>query len=344
MKKSQKINHRMTLRSYAIVFVTLGSFVGIVYLIHNHSINFTLHFYIWMILYYMVGISLITWIGKAIRKVFSLPKYTFLEIFLSISIYWIAFPIIAVLALIVMVAMLKESRWRYHIMNILANTAVFLLGARVVFLGSLPKEGPFIVVADHKSSIDYELILLAMGIRPYRPVAGLNLGKIPILGYFIKKYAICVKRDKCGKISPSAAKETEDEIISYLKKGVNIGMFASNGRLDKNDREEGKILKDFKIGAFRASVETGAKIVPTIFWGAQEYAAKDKKVWWAVSPRVIQIIYLDAISPDGKTAKELKEEVFNVMLEKIQELQGLAVTTKNEKVKTVFQKNNRFFI
>jgi 1-acyl-sn-glycerol-3-phosphate acyltransferase len=294
-----------------IVLVVLGLlFIGIPYLIHRDTIHTTLYIYTAVVLYFVAVIGITIWVGKVFRKIFLLPPYSFLEIVLSVIIYSIAIPVIGILGILSILIIILYPNSKYFVIYVLANVSVFVLGVIVIFSGSLPKEetGPFIVIPNHVSFIDYLLILITMGLKPYNVVAGSNLCYIPLLGYFLKKYTISVDRKNKQSLG-----KTYSEIIRELKSGKNIGIFAEGGRITEQQIFSGLILKNFKDGPFRASKFLNVKIVPVIFHGTKKYAPKEKRGWWYVSPTRIKIIFLESISPKGKTVEELKEKTYKVM-------------------------------
>ena len=208
---------------------------------------------------------------------------------------------------------------KYHIMYMLVSVSVFVFGVRVDFYGSLPKERPLIITPNHTSFIDYLLILLTMGQKPYNVVAGSNLSYIPILGYLLKKYAIGVDRRDSKSL-----KKAYIRMIRELKEGKNLGIFPEGGRITESEILSGIILKEFKDGPFAAAKNLSIKIVPVIFHGTKIYAVKNKKCWWYVSPTKIKIFFLETISPENKTVEELKNETFKAMFHKIKKLEESA--------------------
>ena len=312
----KKKNFLLGAQAKLIVLITLGILlIGIPCLIYKNTIYTTVYVFTGVILYFSIIISIVILIGKGLRVMFSLPPFNFLEIVLSIIIYIIAFPIITILGLMAILAMSIYPKGNYFIIYILAVVSIYLFGVRITFYGSLPKEkDSFILVLNHTSFIDYILILVAMGVRPYNVVAGSNLHYIPILGYFLKKYAIGVDRKNRSSLERAYFKMLEE-----LKNKKNIGIFPEGGRTTEKEISEGVILKEFKNGAFRAAEALKIKIVPVILNGTKNYAPKEKKGWWYVFPTKAEIRYLEPVFPDNKTMEQIKLETFQKMFQALNE-------------------------
>lgn len=70
-------------------------------------------------------------------------------------------------------------------------------------------------------------------------------------------------------------------------------------------------LKSFHDGAFRLAVETKKEIIPAVIFNTRKVLPIHKGFYFM--PHRLQIHFLPAISPANKTAKELKQEVFDTM-------------------------------
>ncbi len=307
-----KLSNRLTLKSYAIVLFLLAIFLILIpYVFEKSTINITFYIYWGIIFYFFVVIGITVWIGKILRKIFNLPAFSFLEIILSLLIYLISFPILVFLGIWVILMMFLIPKIKYQVIYYFALIAVFLLGVRIKFFNSFPKEkGPYIVIINHNSFIDYLLVILIMGNKnKYNVVAGANLYHIPIIGFLIKKYAISVNRKDFN-----SRKKTYLSMIHELESGKNVAIFPEGGRRSFTEVQQGILLKKFKESSFRASCLLGVKILPVILTGTNIYAQKDKKGWWYVSPTKIEIKYLEIIDPQNKTADQILKEAFSLML------------------------------
>ncbi len=93
----------------------------------------------------------------------------------------------------------------------------------VIGAENVPSAGGVIIAANHVSYLDPPVIGVSLKRRPVY-MAREGLFKIPILGSFIKMFALPVKR---GKPQPSTIKEA----IRRLKKGELIVIFPEGSRV-----------------------------------------------------------------------------------------------------------------
>ena len=93
---------------------------------------------------------------------------------------------------------------------------------------------------------------------------------------------------------------------TVLAKGIHMSVYPEGTR-NRTDEP----LKKFHDGAFRLSVETGCSIIPAIILHSKKILPPTKTLWFW--PGKIEMHFLPAISPAGKTTDQLKEEVFAVM-------------------------------
>lgn len=149
--------------------------------------------------------------------------------------------------------------------------------------------GPVIFVANHTSYIDAG-VLMAILPENVRIVAKQELLKIPIAGTLMRKaeHIPVDRRDLSQSLS------TSQKIETALKAGRSILIFP-----------EGTFgtplgLGPFKLGAFKAAVETGTAICPITLQGTREVFGK-------LPPKrgKIKIILQKPIPPEGKEWREI---------------------------------------
>ena len=184
---------------------------------------------------------------------------------------------------------------------------------RVRYHGTIPKGGPYIITPNHTSFIDYYLSASMMGFRKYTIVHGSNLHKqLPAVGPVIKRHFISLDRSK--KRDGQAAFY---QMKNAIDKNEHVLIYIEGTRLTLENRRGGVLLNEFKKGAFAAAVDTGISILPVVYWNASRVCPKGG---WYIKPGVVDIYYLDPISPIGLTDSELKQKVYDVMFHKITEL------------------------
>jgi 1-acyl-sn-glycerol-3-phosphate acyltransferase len=173
-----------------------------------------------------------------------------------------------------------------------AKISLPLFGVFVKINGSLPKEGPYIVVMNHSSFIDYLLVLVVMGYEnKWTIVYGKNLHKYPIFKYFLRKIGIPVNRN--SKTSRSEASETMRKALSD---GFSLAIFPEGTRMRSYQFDQ--ILLPFKNGAFNIASELKLPIVPSVLLRPILYSKPDKP--FPFSPRVITINYCEPILEENR--------------------------------------------
>ena len=93
-----------------------------------------------------------------------------------------------------------------------------------------------------------------------------------------------------------------------LKEGMHMSIYPEGTR-NRSDEP----LKSFHDGAFRLAVDTGKSIIPTVIFNTRKVLPLHKFFYFM--PHRLHMHFLPAISPANKTAKELKQEVFDAMWE-----------------------------
>ena len=154
---------------------------------------------------------------------------------------------------------------------------------RVDGLEHLRTAGPAILVANHSSYVDAAVLLAALPVE-FVFVAKRELVRSPVIGTVIRKVGhLAVERHDPGQSAADAGHAT-----ARLRAGTSLLFFPEGTFL------RGPGLLPFRLGAFKAAVETGRPVVPVGLRGAREILPAHA---WAPRPGSITLAVGPAITP-----------------------------------------------
>ncbi|HEU5190092.1 MAG TPA: AMP-binding protein [Methylomirabilota bacterium] len=147
-------------------------------------------------------------------------------------------------------------------------------------------DGPIVLAANHASYLDV-VVLLAVLPPIFRFVAKRELGRAPLVGAVIRKVGhLTVER---GQTSRSVA--DAERITRALRDGQSVLVFPEGTFF----RPPG--ILPFRLGAFKAAIETRAAIVPITIRGTREILPADS---WLPVPGPITVAVGAPILPDDE--------------------------------------------
>jgi 1-acyl-sn-glycerol-3-phosphate acyltransferase len=120
----------------------------------------------------------------------------------------------------------------------------------------LEKGQSYIFVANHTSMTDIMLMFAMIKDHPFVFVGKIELAKIPLFGFFYKRTSILVDRSNY-----SSRKDVFNQAQKRIQQGLSICIFPEGGV-----PKESVLLDQFKIGAFRLSVDHQLPLVPITFF------------------------------------------------------------------------------
>jgi 1-acyl-sn-glycerol-3-phosphate acyltransferase len=158
----------------------------------------------------------------------------------------------------------------------------------------------YVVTCNHNSLMDIPLSC------PFIPganktIAKSSFTKVPLFGFFYAKGSVLVNRnnDESRRRSFMEMKET-------LRQGMHMSVYPEGTRNRTDDP-----LKAFHDGAFKLAAETGKPVIPAVIFNTKKVLPLHKTFYFM--PHRLAIHFLPEISSANKAAKELKQEVFDVM-------------------------------
>lgn len=134
-----------------------------------------------------------------------------------------------------------------------AGIFYLLIGMRIVIENKhfLDKKRTYIFCSNHFSYLD--ITTMTQLPVPFQFVGKHSLAKVPLFGYYFKKFHIMVDRDNL-RSRYMAFKQS----VEALKSGRSLTVFPEGGINVSNTKE----LSEFKEGPFRMALETGVSLVP----------------------------------------------------------------------------------
>jgi len=176
-------------------------------------------------------------------------------------------------------------------------------------LRSLPEGRRIFIVSNHESYLDIPCVLL-MSPYPVGFIAKRELGRIPLLGYWIKKTGGVL----FNRADMRSARETLESTVSSQSFDRAVLIFPEGTR-----NREGTVAP-FKAGSIRIAIESDAVIVPVAMSGARKRLEGNG---WIVKRGDIKMRFLkpiDTRSVDFSNKGRFAEELRNLILKAHQEL------------------------
>ncbi len=175
---------------------------------------------------------------------------------------------------------------------------------RVSGIENVPADGGVIVAANHLSHLDPPLIGVVLKRRAVY-MAKRPLFHYPVVGWFMRRFAIAVDRDTPR---PSTIKEA----VTHLKKGGLVVMFPEGMRSKDGDLGEGK------RGVAMVAAMSGAKVVPTLVEGTDKALPTGARFF---RPARLRVTFGTPLESGGtESSKEFQQRITNEIMERIKEL------------------------
>jgi len=190
------------------------------------------------------------------------------------------------------------ERRSIRLARLVSQIGVPLLGVRLSIDGRehLPKDRPFVIVANHQSYLD---IILMLVVIPYKIafVAKEELLNIPILGWDIRSQGhIAINRAQGMK----AARQLK-EIANATHKGKSLLLFPEGTR--SMDGQVGP----FKRGAFQLALDANVPIIACSIKGSGR--SMPKKAFW-IRPGKIHVTLHPPILPETLEGSDREKTIY----------------------------------
>lgn len=179
---------------------------------------------------------------------------------------------------------------------------LYAIGCRIKLVGknNFSKGRTYIVVSNHNSLMDVPLT------TPFIPganrtIAKRSMARIPVFGWIYARGSVLVDRQ-----SDESRRRSFEEMKRILAQGMHMVIYPEGTRNRTSDP-----LKSFYDGAFKLATDTGKEVIPTLIFNTAKVLPVDKAFY--LMPQKLEMHFLPPVSPVGKTARQLKEELFGIM-------------------------------
>ena len=173
-------------------------------------------------------------------------------------------------------------------------------GVRRIIRGkeNFKKGQNYVVVCNHNSLMDVPVSVTA--VPPNKTIAKVEMAKIPLFGLIYKRGSVLVDRK-----SEESRRNSFLKMKAVLDIGLHMCIYPEGTRNKTTEP-----LQRFHDGAFKLAVETKKPVIPALIFYTNIVLPRKPFFYW---PHKIEMHFLPAVSVEGKTSRELNEEVFMQM-------------------------------
>ncbi len=179
---------------------------------------------------------------------------------------------------------------------------LFLVGCPLKVKGreNFEKGKTYIVTCNHNSIMDPPLSCPFIP-GPNKTIAKDSYAKIPIFGWYYARGSVLINRN-----SEDSRRESYQKMRSVLEEGMHMSIYPEGTRNRTNAP-----LKKFYSGAFHLAEQSRHDIIPAVLFNTKKALPFGKPFYFL--PKKLEIHFLQPVAVAGKTAAELKDEVYRIM-------------------------------
>ncbi len=166
----------------------------------------------------------------------------------------------------------EESKYVRTIVKLYAPAVFRLLGCRIHTVGTekLPKDGRFLLVCNHTSTLDPGIPLAVFPEAQLAFISKKENLELPVIGKMMLK----IQCQLLDRENDRAALKTILKCISILKEDkASIGVFPEGGII-----KDGKLLHHFRPGVFKIAQKAGVPVVVCTLRGTRGVAKNLKRL------------------------------------------------------------------
>ena len=207
--------------------------------------------------------------------------------------------------------LLKEpakASWHRHVSRVWMWIYLHLIGCPLKVKGKehFIAHTNYVIVCNHNSLMDVPVSTPFMP-RPNKTIAKKSFAKIPLFGWIYTFGSVLVDRK-----SDESRRKSYEEMKRMLAIGLDMLIYPEGTRNRTEDP-----LKSFYDGAFRLAVDTGKPMLPVILLHTKKVLPA--QLFFYLMPHQLEMHFLAPVTTTGKSASELKEEIFTIMWKYYQE-------------------------
>jgi len=183
---------------------------------------------------------------------------------------------------------------------------------------SLDETKQYIFVINHISLLDAGILPLAFH-QPVRPLAKVEMSRIPVFGFIYKKVTVTVDRSSAMNRAQSIR-----ILKSIINKGISV-VFFPEGTYNQTRQP----IKEFYNGAFRIAIETQTPVKPVLF--LDDYDRLPYGNPFSLTPGRCRIVFLSEVPVAGLAISDtnnLKQKVVQIMEMKLREYKASWITSQ----------------
>jgi 1-acyl-sn-glycerol-3-phosphate acyltransferase len=197
----------------------------------------------------------------------------------------------------------KRTIYFIHMSRVWMKMFFVLSGVRRVFKGreNFEKGKNYVVVCNHNTFMDVPLSSPGIPGKGNKTIAKIEMARIPLFGIMYRRGSVLVDRK-----SEESRKTSFLKMKEVLSMGLHMCIYPEGTRNKTNEP-----LQRFHDGAFKLSAASGNAVLPAVIFYSRKVLPQDKKFYFW--PHRLEMHFLPAISPHGKTVEQLKQAVFDAM-------------------------------
>ena len=158
----------------------------------------------------------------------------------------------------------------------------------------------YIVICNHRSLLDPAISVPAIP-GAHKTIAKVEMKRVPVFGIVYKSGSVLVDRK-----SEESRRKSYVQMKEVLEMGLHMCLYPEGTR-----NKTSEPLQRFHDGAFKLAVETGKSIIPSLIFNTDKVLPRKTFFFW---PHKVRMHFLPAVDPANKTSKQLREEVFEMMV------------------------------